>query len=84
MGCNGALLTRRVIDNSFDVLAIQAIALAQAIDCLKYQPRLSHMTVDFYESIRKIIPPIIEDQPRSTHIQEVKEYLKRKPNLLDF
>lgn len=84
MGCNGALLTRRVIDNSFDVLAIQAIALAQAIDFLKYQPRLSSMTIEFYESIRKIIPPIVEDLPRSGQLQAVKEYLKRKPNLLDF
>ncbi len=84
MGCNGALLTRRVIDNSFDVLAIQAIALAQAIDFLKYQPRLSSMTVEFYESIRKIIPPIVEDQPRSHQLQAVKDYLKHKPNLLDF
>lgn len=84
MGCNGALLTRRVIDNSFDVLAIQAIALSQAVDYLKYQPRLSPMAIDFYESIRKIIPPIVEDQPRSNQLRAVKEYLKGKPNFLDF
>jgi len=32
MGCNAALITRKVIDNTLDVLAIQTIALMQAID----------------------------------------------------
>src|SRR6185369_7227630 len=40
MGCNAALMTRKVIDNSFDVLAIQTLALVQAIDYLKCQTRL--------------------------------------------
>jgi histidine ammonia-lyase len=84
MGCNAALLTRKVIDNSFDVLAIQTIALAQAVDYLKCIPRLSSFAVKFYEEIRQMVPTIIEDQPHVQHIRAVKEHLKNKPNLLDF
>jgi histidine ammonia-lyase len=84
MGCNGALIARKVIDNTFDVLAVQAIALAQAIDYLKCHSRLSTVATNFYESIRKIVLPIIEDHPHSDNLQLVKEYLKNKPNRLDF
>jgi len=84
MGCNAALITRKVIDNSFDVLAIQALALAQAIDFLKCQPRLSSATVKFYSEVRALVPPIIEDHPHASNIRAIREYLRNKPNLLDF
>ena len=84
MGCNGALIARKVIDNSFDVLAVQAIALAQAIDYLKCQPRLSAVATNFYNSIRAIVPAIVEDHPHADNLRLVKEYLKGKPNRLDF
>jgi histidine ammonia-lyase len=84
MGCNAALITRKVIDNSFDVLAIQSIALAQAIDFLKCQPRLSSTTVKFYSEIREIVPAIVEDKPQAPNIRSVRQYLQSKPNLLDF
>jgi len=35
MGCNAALIARRVIENAYDVFAIEAIALTQAVDYLK-------------------------------------------------
>lgn len=84
MGCNGALLARKVIDNTFDVLAIQAIALAQAIDYLKCTPRLSSESLTFYESMRKLIPAFIEDEPHFNHIALVREYLQAQPARLNF
>jgi histidine ammonia-lyase len=84
MGCNAALITRKVIDNSFDVLAIQSIALAQAIDFLKCQPRLSSVTIKFYHEVRALVPAIIEDKPQAPNIQAVRKYLQGIPNLLDF
>jgi histidine ammonia-lyase len=75
MGCNAALLTRRVIDNTFEVLAIQAIALMQAIDYLKCQPRLSSFTNKMYEEVRAFCGPIIEDTPRYREQKAMKEYL---------
>jgi histidine ammonia-lyase len=75
MGCNAALLTRRVIDNSFEVLAIQAIALMQAIDYLKCQSRLSTFTNKMYEEVRAFCGPIVEDMPRYKEQKMMKEYL---------
>ncbi len=75
MGCNAAFLTRRVIDNSFEVLAIQAIALMQAIDYLKCQSRLSSFTRKMHEEVREFCGPILEDRPRYQEQKRMKEYL---------
>jgi histidine ammonia-lyase len=75
MGCNAALLTRKVIDNSFDVLAVQMAAVMQAIDYLKCQPRLSSFTLKVYEEVRTFAKPIITDVPRYQDQKLMKEYL---------
>jgi histidine ammonia-lyase len=75
MGCNAALMTGRVIDNSFEVLAIQTIAVMQAIDHLKCQSRLSSFTAKVYEEIRSFSPAIVEDAPPYQMQKAVKEYL---------
>ncbi len=63
MGCNAALMTKKIIDNSFEVLTIQAITILQAIDYLKCQEKLSPATHRVYSSIRKIFPKFVEDSP---------------------
>jgi histidine ammonia-lyase len=84
MGCNAALLTRKVIDNTFDVLAIQAIALMQAIDYLKCHSRLASSTHQLYDEIRKMIPAFVEDQPKYHILKEVKKYLiNRQSELIE-
>lgn len=75
MGCNSALLTRRVIDNSFDVLAVQTLAVAQAIDYLKYHTRMSSFTHKFFDEVRALVPAIVEDKPRYQDIQIIRKYL---------
>ena len=75
MGCNAALITAKVIDNSFEVLTIQAMAIMQAIDHLKCQSRLSTFTAKVYEEIREFSPALIEDVPPYRKQKEVKEYL---------
>lgn len=84
MGCNAALLTQRVIDNTFDVLAIQAIALAQAVDYLKCTARLSTEGLRFYEAMREIVPAFIQDEPHMNHIRDVRNFLKDQPSRLNF
>jgi histidine ammonia-lyase len=79
MGCNAALMTGKVIDNTFDVLAIQAMALAQAIDYLQCHPRLSSFTAGLYHEIRQITGPLTDDRPTYKHLQEIRTYLKRSP-----
>lgn len=75
MGCNAALLTKRVIDNAVDILSIQTIALMQAIDYLKCQSRLSSFAHTLYTEVRALMPAITEDQPRYKEIQKIKQYL---------
>jgi histidine ammonia-lyase len=82
MGCNAALMTRKVIDNTFDVLAIQCIALMQAIDYLKCHSRLSSATHRIYDEVRAIIPSFVEDAPKYNALQQVKRYLIDKETLV--
>jgi histidine ammonia-lyase len=83
MGCNAALLTRKVIDNTFDVLSIQAISLIQAIDYLKCHTRLSSSTHRLYDELRAVMPTFVEDQPKYKVLQEVKKYLSNaSPSLI--
>ncbi len=77
MGCNAALITRKVIDNAFDVLSVQAMALVQAIDFLQCQQRLSTSTTKFYTEMREITPAVQEDRPQYKTLSEVKAYLHR-------
>jgi histidine ammonia-lyase len=75
MGCNAAFLTRRVIDNAFDVLAVQAFAVAQAIDLLQSQPRLSTFTTRFHTDFRAIVGSVVADEPQYKNLQLVRKYL---------
>lgn len=76
MGCNAALITKKVIDNSFEVLAIQAMSILQGIDYLKCSPRLATATRSVYNSLRKIFPKFVEDQPRYKDIANVKNWIE--------
>ncbi|QTE40519.2 aromatic amino acid ammonia-lyase [Mucilaginibacter gossypii] len=76
MGCNAALLTKKVIDNSFEVLAIQAMTLLQAVDYLDCAKRLSTQTNKVYTDLRAIFPTFIEDKPKYQDLQRVKAYFE--------
>src|ERR1700748_3668860 len=64
MGSNAALITKKVIDNSFTVLSIQMMSILQAIDYLSCENKLSSATRSVYQSLRKIFPKFVEDQPK--------------------
>lgn len=76
MGCNAALMTKKVIDNSFAVLGIQLMSILQAIDYLGCQDRLSQHTLDLYTTVRKIFPKFIEDRPLYNEMGKVRIYLE--------
>jgi histidine ammonia-lyase len=84
MGCNSALIARKVIDNTVDVLAIQAISLMQAIDYLQCHSRLSPASSYMYDELRSIMPSFIEDQPKYKDLQRVRAYLLNRPSSLIF
>ncbi len=76
MGTNSALIAKTVIENSFQVLSIQFMAIAQAIDYLKIQSKLSPKTAKIYAEVRDIFPVFVEDKPMYKDIEKLVEYLK--------
>ncbi|AJA68346.1 aromatic amino acid lyase [Myroides odoratimimus] len=77
MGTNAAVLCDKVIENSFEVLSIQMITLAQAIDALNCKDNLSLPTQEWYKEVRNIIPTFAEDVVMYPYLQKVKDYLKQ-------
>ncbi len=75
MGCNAALLTKKVLENSFEVLAIQLMTIAQAIDYLKCEARLSAFSKKVYQEVREVFPCFVDDQPKYRDIEKVKNHL---------
>jgi histidine ammonia-lyase len=76
MGCNAAIMTKKVIDNAFQVLSIQMISILQAIDFLNCQDDLSSFTKKIYNNCRKICPVFVEDTPKYKIIREMIEYME--------
>jgi histidine ammonia-lyase len=84
MGCNAALMTKRVIDNSFEVLTIQMMTVLQAIDYLDCTARLSSETLHIYTEIRKIFPTFIEDVPKYKDLERIKKYFEKSDPVISF
>lgn len=80
MGTNSASITSKVIENTFEVLAIEAIGIAQAIDILGYQNKLATVSKEWYDEIRKIVPFFKEDITPYRYLQKVKDFLKDNKN----
>lgn len=77
MGTNAALMTRTVVENAFQVMAIHFMILVQAIDCLKISNELSPATKKVYDEIRSIFPAFSEDYPLYIDIRKITDYLKK-------
>lgn len=76
MGTNSALLAKTIIENSFQVLAIQYMALVQAIDYLKIENDLSEESRNVYHKIRSFFPVFADDTPLHKDIENTINYLK--------
>lgn len=84
MGSNAALLTKKIIDNSFTVLSIQAMSILQAVDYLNCENRLSSTTKTVYNSLRKIFPKFVEDEPKYKSLKAVKDFLLNGDDIISF
>ncbi len=84
MGCNAALMTKKVIDNSFEVLSIQMMTILQAIDYLECVQKLSSETLNVYTEIRKIFPKFIEDTPKYKDLEKIKNYFEKSDPVVSF
>ena len=76
MGSNSALMTARVIDNSFTVLSIHLMTILQAVDFLHCADRLSPVTRRVFSNVREFFPCFIEDEPRYESLRQMREFLQ--------
>lgn len=76
MGSNSALLTKKVIDNTYEVLSIQMMALAQATDILDCKAELSQSAQNLHTLVRTHVPEIKEDTPQYKNIKNITEAFK--------
>ncbi|MGZ2369700.1 HAL/PAL/TAL family ammonia-lyase [Ancylomarina sp. YFZ004] len=75
MGTNSAILCQRVLNNTRQVLAIQIIAICQAVDYLKIESNLSPFTRELYQMARHIVPIFIEDSPKYEEIAAIEKLI---------
>ena len=76
MGTNSALMAAKVVENAFQVLSIQYMALLQAIDFLEISDKISTESKKIYRELRDIFPLFTEDSPLCGDIERITDYLK--------
>ena len=72
MGTNSALMAARVINNTYEVMAIEWLSILQAVDFLNIKERLSKKTRKYYDQLRDIVPVFKEDTIKYKQIAEIK------------
>ncbi|HUH26232.1 MAG TPA: aromatic amino acid ammonia-lyase [Flavobacterium sp.] len=77
MGTNAAVICSQVIENAFEVLAIEYITLIQAVDALQCFDQLSSASQKMYTELRTLVPVFSQDQIMYPLVEEVKQYLKK-------
>lgn len=78
MGTNAASATRKVIENAYQVLSIEFMAIVQAIEYLQVEDKLSTYTHSLYQKIKQLTPPFAEDNPLYKRTAAVKNFLQKE------
>ncbi|NQU32166.1 MAG: aromatic amino acid lyase [Bacteroidetes bacterium] len=76
MGTNSALLTKKVIENTFEVLAIEFLTIIQAIDYLKIDTKLGKQSQSVYKQLRELVPIFVDDTPKYKDLERINSFLK--------
>jgi len=76
MGYNSARIAKMVIENAYEVLAIQAMTLLQGVDFLGCRDKMAFKTKAVYDALRNIFPKFVEDAPLYKSLATVREFLK--------
>ena len=63
MGTNAALMTSKIIENTYQIQAILCAAMLQAVDYLDIKRKLGKGTGHAYEMMRRIFPFFKKDYP---------------------
>ncbi|MBA5247243.1 aromatic amino acid lyase [Marnyiella aurantia] len=75
MGTNAAVMCEKVINNAYEVLAIEVITIVQAIEYLEFKDRVSSSTRKLYDEVREIVPAFKEDLVMYPFVEKIKNYL---------
>ncbi|MCB0793365.1 MAG: aromatic amino acid lyase [Flavobacteriales bacterium] len=75
MGTNAAWSAAKVIDNTAQVMAIQSLALAQAVDIAGLSGHLSKSNERFYSAVRRLAPAITKDSHAGPMIEAIRSEL---------
>ncbi|MFN3418431.1 MAG: histidine ammonia-lyase [Pyrinomonadaceae bacterium] len=80
MGATAALKLRAIADNLSDIIAIELLCAAQAIDlrrkCMGNGVKLGAGTAPFYELIRKSVPFVESDEYMKDHIEACRKIVR--------
>jgi histidine ammonia-lyase len=76
MGTNAAQITSRTIENAFEVMSIEIMAIYQAIKHLEIFDDLSTKSQEIILNLEEIIPNLIEDEPLYPIIEKTKNFIK--------
>lgn len=75
MGTNAALLCARVIENTFEVLSVHALAIIQAIASKNFAEKLSPATRWMYDELSALAPSFTDDAPSYERLKKIKNWL---------
>ncbi len=76
MGTNAALITAKVMENAYQVLAIELLSAAQAVDALKFDGKLSGASQNIYDQVRLIVPRFEDDTILYKKLEKIKFHLQ--------
>lgn len=76
MGTNAAQITSKVIENTYQVLAVQLLTILQAVDYLELEARLSSASRAVYQQLRALVPVFREDEVIFEKILRIKDYIQ--------
>jgi len=75
MGTNAAMICKKVIENTSEVIAIEVMTIVQAIALLDQHEKLSTASKAMYDRVSEIAPNFADDPVLYARIQSVKELI---------
>ncbi|MDR1129405.1 MAG: aromatic amino acid ammonia-lyase [Prevotellaceae bacterium] len=79
MGFNAACTTKRIIDNVFEILAVQAAAVIQGVDMLDCKEELSSESRKIHSILRNVFAPVNGDRSTRNELMKLKEVIMFNP-----
>lgn len=83
MGFNAARIARDVIQNTFEVIGIEAIAVIHAVEALNQETKLSSFNRKIFNELKSKFKLIRDDRPTYNDQKELVNYLQNnKPGII--